>query len=74
MVVDLPAPLGPMKPTSSPCFEREGDALQRLDGPPAAMEQAQRGAQRPGVPLGDAIGLRQLLDEDLGHGAGAWLI
>ena len=46
----------------------EADAGQRLDRAPAAVEQPLDRAQRARVALGDAIGLRQLLDEDLGHG------
>ena len=66
MVVDLPAPFGPMKPTSSP---RSSEKLTPFSAStrPAAAEQALDRAPRPGVALGDAIGLRQLLDEDLGH-------
>ena len=67
MVVDLPAPLGPIRQFA--LRDAEADRLQRLDLAPAAMEQAFDSAHRPCVALGDAIGLRQLLDEDLGH---AW--
>ena len=68
MVVDLPAPFGPIRPTSSPRSMPKLTAVQRLDLAPAAVEQAADGPHRPRVALGDAIGLRQLLDEDLGHG------
>ena len=67
MVVDLPAPFGPMKPRSSPRFERERDVDQRVDGAMATTHQPLQRAEDPGIALGNAVRLRQPLDEDLRH-------
>ncbi len=70
MVVDLPAPFGPIKPTSSPA---SSEKLTRSSASTVRMRRWNRPLSAPngaGVALGDAIGLGQLANEDLRHGRG----
>ena len=69
MVVDLPAPFGPMNPSSSPRSRRERDAAKRLDEPVAPAEHAADRSQEAGIAFGDAVRLGEMLDDDLRHRA-----
>lgn len=56
MVVDIPAPLGPMKLNSWP-RSKVKELLKRLDAAPAPMEQDFDGANDTRIALGHAIRL-----------------
>ncbi len=67
IVVDLPAPLGPIKPSSSPRSSEKLMLFERLDSSaPPAHESFDR-APRAGLAFGDEIRLRQILNKNLRH-------
>ena len=59
IVVDLPAPFGPMKPSSSPGFHLEGETAYRFD---RAVLRLEEGAHRAAHPGGFALGLEGLAE------------
>src|ERR1700691_3656992 len=59
--------VGPDEAEQLAAFEREADALERIDNPPAAAQKSLDGAPGSGFAFGDEIRLRQFLDKNLRH-------
>ena len=64
----LARPIGPDEAQQFARLQGKGDVPQGLDRAVAAMDQTLDRAQQAGIAFGDAIGLGQVLDEDLWHG------
>ena len=64
----LARPVGADEAQELAGLQGKGDVAQGLDRAVAAMDQTLDRAQQAGIALGDAIGLGQVLDEDLRHG------
>ena len=67
-VVDLPAPLGPMYPTSSPASTSKEIPVEGVDGAVTTMGESAESAPNAGVALGDAKSLDEVVHYDLGQG------